>query len=77
MIAYTLHRHGIPTKIMECPWGKITGTTATGKFVRKKIDPSDLPYPMIREIFRDAPWVAGGKIRWTNPPPVYDPSEAA
>jgi hypothetical protein len=64
-------RGRVVTRIMECPWGPILEATADGRAVRKKIDPSDLPYDYIRRLYRDAP-IIKRKIKWTNPPPFYD-----
>jgi hypothetical protein len=72
-IAYSIRRHK-PFKVMECPWGPVVETD--GQLSRKKIDPSDLPDEYIRRLFVEAPRVRR-KIKWTNPPPVYDPSTVA
>lgn len=74
-MAYAL-RGSLMIKVMECPWGPIIGTTADEKFERLKVDPSILPYPHIRNIYRGAVTVRK-KIKWTNPPPVFDPREVA
>lgn len=74
-IAYAL-RGSVLVKIMECPWGPVVETDVDGKFKRAKVDPSILPYPNIRELYRRAP-VIRRKIKWTNPPPVYDPRSRA
>lgn len=75
-MAYSLAKKKLLFKIMECPWGPVIDTTADGKMIRKKVDPSNLPDEYIRKLFREAPRVRR-KIKWTNPPPYYDPSKAA
>lgn len=75
-IAYSLRKHRVMFKVMECPWGPVVETTADGQLLRKKIDPSNLPDAYIRRLFRNAPRVKR-KIQWTNPPPYFDPSKAA
>ena len=71
-MAYVLHAKQILTKIMECPWGPIIDSTADGKAIRKKVDPSVLTDEHIMRLYQGAPRVKR-KIRWTNPPPFFDP----
>lgn len=74
-IAYSLNKKGLLFKIMECPWGPVV-EIGDGKLVREKVDPSDLPDDYIRKLFREAPTVRR-KIKWTNPPVLFDSAEAA
>ena len=74
-ICYALRQHKIPTRVMECPWGPIIGTAPNGRPIRKGVDPSNLPYSYIKDIFRDAK-VVHGKVNWTNPPPIFDPDQS-
>lgn len=73
-IAYALNRH-VPVKVMECPWGPFM-ETGDGRTVRRKVDPTDLPDHYIRKLYREAP-VVRRKIKWTNPPPLFNPDAAA
>ena len=71
-IAYILDGH-MPVKLMECPWGPIIDSTADGKPVRMKIDPSVLPYPIINKLFDEAR-VIRRRIEWSKPLPYFDPN---
>jgi len=73
-IVYCLQQRNTPTRIMECPWGPIVGKSPNGLPIRAKVDPSILPYENIRKLFREAKLVSG-RIEWTSPTPVYDPSQ--
>ena len=73
-IVYGLRKH-VPIKIMECPWGPIIEAGPNGRPVRQKIDPSNLPDDYILDLYRNAP-IVRKKIRWTNPPPYYNPNAA-
>lgn len=81
-IAYAL-RDVVPVRIMECPWGPISGykeVVRNGKTINKAIrpgvDPAILPPDYINRLFDNAP-IVRRKIKWTYPPVVYDPSQAA
>lgn len=64
-IEYALHGLA-PMRIMECPWGPIREDGS-----RRGVDPGDLPAEIIRHLFDTARPILG-KIRWTEPPPVFD-----
>jgi hypothetical protein len=73
-------RETAPVKIMECPWGPVTGykevtrgRTVINKAIRPGVDPAILPPDYINRLFDNAPLIRG-KIKWTNPPTVFDPS---
>lgn len=68
-IAYALHGL-VSMKIMECPWGPLRDDGS-----RCGVDPGDLPTEVIRHLFDNAQPIMGKKIRWTNPPPVFDASK--
>jgi len=67
-IAYGLKDKGLPIRIMECPWGAPTNPSS----VNSKLDPSNLPYDLIKSIFNKAPLVQN-KIKWSCPPPLFTP----
>ena len=72
-VAYGLRDH-VLLRVMQCPWGDLTGQIVAGRAVHKKVDPADLPEDYIRQLFRNAP-VVKDRIRWTNPPRVYIPRQ--
>lgn len=73
-IAYGLHGH-VTVRLMECPWGPIIDATATGLAIHKKVDPSDLPAHIVKQLFMDAR-VVKRQVEWTDPPPIYDAAAA-
>jgi hypothetical protein len=73
-IAYGLHSRKVVTRLMECPWGPIIDATADGRAVRGKVDPAILPDDYILRLFREAPIVMR-RVKWTNPPPCFDPDD--
>lgn len=72
-IAYALHGRGWPVRAMECPFGPIIDATTDGRPIYKKVDPSDLPAPYVKELYRNAR-LASKHVEWTEPPPIYDPA---
>jgi 5S rRNA maturation endonuclease (ribonuclease M5) len=68
-IAYALKDKGLPIRIMECPWGPPVNSLSNNSN-KSKLDPSNLPYDLIRSIFRKAP-IVQNKIKWSKPPPVF------
>ena len=78
-IAHGLHGT-VMVRIMECPWGPIHGykdVVLGGRSIRKAIrpavDPAILPADYINQLYDNAP-VVRNKIKWTNPPLIYDPA---
>ena len=72
-IAYAF-RGSLLVKVMECPWGPVIESDSG--YQRMKVDPSILPYDYIRQLYRRAP-VVRKKIKWTNPPPIFDPRSSS
>jgi hypothetical protein len=72
---YALRQAKIPMRLMECPWGPITGHLEDGTEVRPKVDPAMLPPEYIQFLFRRARLIKD-QIRWTDPPPVWEPKAA-
>lgn len=60
----------LPVKLMECPWGPITGYTEEGRPIHDKVDPSDLPPEYISDLYKKARTVLK-MIKWTDPPVIY------
>jgi len=81
-VAYAL-REVVAVRLMECPWGPITGwkeMVKDGKIINKAIrpsvDPAILPPDYINQLFKDAQLVRK-KIKWTNPPLIYEPAQVS
>ena len=57
----------VPLRLMDCPWGPLK---PDGE--HEKVDPDMLPPQLIRNLFRNAKVVLGGKLKWTEPPTIFD-----
>lgn len=71
-IDYALRQAKLPMRLMECPWGPVTGVDEDGVETHEKVDPAMLPPEYIQTIFRRARLIKD-QIRWSDPPPIWEP----